>query len=376
MPYKEHLHIISFNVPYPPNYGGVIDVYYKIKALIKKGIKVHLHTFQYGREKSPELEELCYKVLYYPRLILSNPLNINNKLPYIVKTRKSKELLDNLLKDNYPIFFEGIHCSFYIDIPELFNRTCIIRMHNIEHIYYKNLARIEKNPIKKNYYNLESKKLRDFEKRLISADYIASISPSDHKILNIKYKNSFYLPAFHPNTRTVNLGNKGDYILYHGNLGVGENNEAALYLVNEIFNNLKVPFKIAGMNPSKELRRSINGQNHIELISEVSHKGINDLIKNAQINIMPTFQETGIKLKLINALFLGRYCLVNTKMIRNTNLEDLCLVTDKSDTMKGLIKEYFNKEFTKEEQANRKKVLEDLFDNNRNVEILLEKLYS
>lgn len=376
MPYKEHLHIISFNVPYPPNYGGVIDVYYKIKALIKKGINVHLHTFQYGREKSPELEELCYKVHYYPRLILSNPLNINNKLPYIVKTRKSKELLDNLLKDNYPIFFEGIHCSFYIDIPELFNRTCIIRMHNIEHIYYKNLARIEKNPIKKNYYNLESKKLRDFEKRLISADYIASISPSDHKILNIKYKNSFYLPAFHPNTRTVNLGNKGDYILYHGNLGVGENNEAALYLVNEIFNNLKVPFKIAGMNPSKELRRSINGQNHIELISEVSHKGINDLIKNAQINIMPTFQETGIKLKLINALFLGRYCLVNTKMIRNTNLEDLCLVTDKSDTMKGLIKEYFNKEFTKEEQANRKKVLEDLFDNNRNVEILLEKLYS
>ena len=28
-----HLHIIAFNVPYPANYGGVIDVFYRIKAL-------------------------------------------------------------------------------------------------------------------------------------------------------------------------------------------------------------------------------------------------------------------------------------------------------------------------------------------------------
>jgi len=27
------LHIISFNIPYPPDYGGVMDVFYKIKAL-------------------------------------------------------------------------------------------------------------------------------------------------------------------------------------------------------------------------------------------------------------------------------------------------------------------------------------------------------
>ncbi len=32
MPDK-YLHIISFDIPYPPNYGGVIDVFYKLKAL-------------------------------------------------------------------------------------------------------------------------------------------------------------------------------------------------------------------------------------------------------------------------------------------------------------------------------------------------------
>ncbi len=28
----EHIHLISFDVPFPADYGGVIDVFYKIKA--------------------------------------------------------------------------------------------------------------------------------------------------------------------------------------------------------------------------------------------------------------------------------------------------------------------------------------------------------
>jgi len=38
----KHLHIVSFDVPAPPSYGGVIDVYYKARALADLGVKVHL----------------------------------------------------------------------------------------------------------------------------------------------------------------------------------------------------------------------------------------------------------------------------------------------------------------------------------------------
>ena len=34
------LHIVSFDVPFPPNYGGVIDVYYKCKHLHQLGIEI------------------------------------------------------------------------------------------------------------------------------------------------------------------------------------------------------------------------------------------------------------------------------------------------------------------------------------------------
>ena len=39
-------------MPYPPNYGGVIDVFYKIKSLHAIGIKIILHCFKYGKNGS------------------------------------------------------------------------------------------------------------------------------------------------------------------------------------------------------------------------------------------------------------------------------------------------------------------------------------
>ena len=34
-----HLHVIAFDVPYPANYGGVIDVFYRVKALSEAGVR-------------------------------------------------------------------------------------------------------------------------------------------------------------------------------------------------------------------------------------------------------------------------------------------------------------------------------------------------
>ena len=39
----KYINIVSFNIPWPANYGGVIDVYYKMQALHKCGVKIILH---------------------------------------------------------------------------------------------------------------------------------------------------------------------------------------------------------------------------------------------------------------------------------------------------------------------------------------------
>ena len=42
----KELHVVAFDVPYPANYGGVIDIFYKVQALSEAGVKVHLHCYQ------------------------------------------------------------------------------------------------------------------------------------------------------------------------------------------------------------------------------------------------------------------------------------------------------------------------------------------
>ena len=49
------LHVVSFQVPFPPDYGGLIDVYYKLKALKEAGCSVVLHTYRYEVAEQPDL---------------------------------------------------------------------------------------------------------------------------------------------------------------------------------------------------------------------------------------------------------------------------------------------------------------------------------
>ncbi len=167
------IHIISFDVPYPPNYGGVIDVFFKVRALHAKGVKVHLHCFQYGREGANVLTKYCESVKYYPRNVAKSQLFM--KQPYIVISRDSERLVTDLLNDDYPILFEGIHtCNALID-PRLADRFKIVRTHNIEHDYYTNLAKVESNIFKRYYFYNEASKLETFESVLQKAQIIAAI---------------------------------------------------------------------------------------------------------------------------------------------------------------------------------------------------------
>jgi len=147
---EKDLHIISFNIPFPANYGGVIDVFYKIVALNKIGINIHLHCFKYGRKQSDELKKYCKNVYYYNRNMSVS--RFFTTTPFIVESRTSHNLISRLLKDNYPILVEGLHCSKLLKHAELKNRKKYIRMHNIESDYYKLLAKNENNLLKKIFF--------------------------------------------------------------------------------------------------------------------------------------------------------------------------------------------------------------------------------
>ena len=64
---ERHLHIITHDIPFPADFGGVIDIFYKIKSLHQNGVKIHLHCFENKRTRQIELEKYCEAVYYYER---------------------------------------------------------------------------------------------------------------------------------------------------------------------------------------------------------------------------------------------------------------------------------------------------------------------
>lgn len=369
---QKSIHIVSFDVPFPPSYGGVIDVYYKIKALKEAGVAVHLHCFMYGREKSADLEKICASVNYYNRE-MSNALLFSN-FPFIIASRRSPELLANLSKDNLPVLFEGLHCCYYLDAPELKGKKKFVRTHNIEHDYYRSLADVESRMLKRFYFRREAKKLERFEKKLALADAVLAISPADAKCLSSRYRNVHHVMAFHPYEEVIIQPGRGKFALYHGNLEVGENNQAALFLAKEVFNSLEIPLVIAGNNPSEELKKFAKENRNITLKANISTAEIDQLIAEAHVNILPTFQATGIKLKLLAALFRGRFVLVNSPMVANTGLESVCVIGETAPAFKSQLLKLFREDFKEEEIEKRKILLAEKFSNKRNVEKIVEMI--
>jgi hypothetical protein len=366
------INIISFDVPYPANYGGVIDVFAKIKEFKAKGIKVILHCFEYGRPQSKELEALCEKVYYYKRRtgFMSN----FSGLPYNVKSRISAELTKNLLSNDYPILFEVLHTCYLLSDPRLLKRLKVYRHSNIEHEYYKHLAKSEKKLLKKIYLHLEAGKLKRFESVINHADVILAVNECDVSYFKDKYPKvrTEFLPSFHSNTEIKIKEGKGDYILYNGNLSISENYSAVIWLAENVFCKITDQVKVAGLNPPDFLVTELKKYKNIELLANPDDKKMNELIENAHVHVLHTEQATGMKLKLMNVLHSGRFVICNDKMIEGTGLkanEGLVICNSPQDFI-SRIGSVMKKDFTPQLITERRTQLEK-FSNQRNMEKLL-----
>lgn len=375
----KRIHIVSFQVPYPADSGGVIDVYYKAKALKDAGYNVVLHSYAYhGRENCSELQEFADEVYTYKRK--TGLRSLLSFTPYIVNSRKSDELLLNLLKDDAPILFEGAHTTALLSSPLLKGRKKFVRTHNVESEYYRELARASTSPFKKLFFIMESWKLKRYEPELKDADILFTITDKEKKTFESICPGTKVelLPCFHnglsSEVAAEDIG-KGGYILYNGNLCVDENVKAALFLINEVAVATEgTKWIIAGNTPAGSLYEAAERAGNVEIIANPTNDEMTRLITGAAVNILTTFQATGIKLKLLGTLYKGGYCIVNDKMIESTGLDALCTIANTPIEMRDAIIRLTRTEISTEEIAERRKVLFEKYDNNRNITILTSHL--
>lgn len=318
---EKRLHIISFDVPLPADYGGAIDVFYRLKALHELGVKITLHCYEYGRGESKELEKYADMVIYYPRR--KRLMDVVDKLPFIVKTRSSRALMRNLLFDKHPILFEGLHTTFMLNDERLNDRIRMVRTHNIEHEYYGALAKLATG-FRKKFYQSEARKLKAYEPRLKFATHIFAIKEDDAFYFKQYCKNTHVLPAC-ASTESGSSEDTLPYCLFQGNLSVPENEQGLIWLIANVFApyNLTNKLKVAGKRPSETIVQHCK-QHNIQLIANPNDAEMHELIQEARVHVFHSDQDTGVKLKVVNALRSPGAILANQKMLRGTDFEHLC----------------------------------------------------
>ncbi len=339
------LHIVSFDVPWPANYGGVIDVLNRIQALHASDVSIILHCFDYGRGEVELLKKWCDEVHYYPRK--NKVASMVGKDPMIVASRTCKHLLKNLKAHGAPILFEGQHTTAYLGHPELKDQIQLVRVHNVEHDYYAQLGRQEKSSWKKKYFKTEAKRLKKHEKNLQKADQLLCITPKDTEYYQSQYGNATHLPVAircqFPELKAERIVNY-PFALYHGNLCVAENDRAAHWLLNNICSKTDVRFIFAGKLPTAGLKRKIEGFENVELIANPDDETLHQYMTQTNVHLLYTQQSTGIKLKLMHALCSGKPVLCNEKMVVGTGLEPFCDVKETPEEAIREVHEYLQQQ--------------------------------
>ena len=262
---------------------------------------------------------------------------------------------------------EGVHCTYLLHDNRFSNRRCFVRLHNVEHIYYRHLSKNTTSFFNKLYFLFESWRLKWYEKSIVNkATFWGVIEKDDEVYRKLGCKNIDFLPLFLPEWNVKSHQGNGIFCLYQGDLSIGENEKAAQWLVENVFKELEINLVIAGKNPSAKLTALVESKSTMCMIANPDEAEMQDLIEKAQLNLIPSFNSTGIKVKLVNALFNGRHCLVNDSTVNGTGLESLChIATNDGDFIRNIV-DLYKSPFQQEDIAMRQNVLLKMFNNQRN----------
>ncbi len=352
-----------------------MDVYFKLRALHRLGYQIILHSYQYRQNtENAHLEELCEQVYYYNRR--RRLTDFLSPLPYIVVSRQNPELLTNLQQNDAPILFEGLHCCSYLQHSTLRERSRVVRMHNIEWKYYEALADQEKHPLKRLHFRIESNKLKKYESEVLRGIPILAINPEENRYLLEEGLESQTIEAFHPYDEPEYHPDKQKMVLFHGSLDVHENINSALWIIDELAAHTpEIQYCIAGKRPDVQIVKRAENHPNVTVVADPDVEELQGLICQAQINLIITFQNTGIKLKLLNALFVGGYCIANTPAVYASELDEQVLIADDPEKIRSLIRQYIETLFTRALFDQRKNKIMIKYNNQVNAEKITRIIY-
>lgn len=323
-------------LPYPLDNGGKINSYTKLQALHDGGHIVDLLCFD-QREKTPpddikHMCQICHLVKtfflritteYYKFHMTMIALgSLFTKDSYGVYKFKSKEMVDYLRKlaktEKYDcIYFDHLQLYVYGKYTsELWpDAKTILDEHNCETMIMQRMLENSKNIAKKIFLELETYKLRKFERKALSEIFHTIVlSKEDYgalkKVKGGKFEHTIIQTGVPDSGKKKNHRQTGNKIpiLFVGSLAWKPNDQGLIWFLTEVvplLNEAEYPYHlyIVGKNASETVKKLTEQNANITITGYVPD--VNDYYELCHYMIVPLFIGSGLRVKIIEAFSHG-----------------------------------------------------------------------
>ncbi|NOU48640.1 MAG: glycosyltransferase [Bacteroidales bacterium] len=374
--------------PWPAHEGGPIAMNSIIQGLLNAGHQVKILAVNSDKYKvkqkdiPTEYQNKTGIELIHINLSV-NPLhaflNLFTNTSYHVQRFISKQFDEHLTHilqhETFDVVqFETVFMAPYISTVQKYSKAkLILRAHNIEHLIWERLAASEANPLKKWYLQHLSRTLKEYELQILDKfDGIAAITPADAGFFKKNTsKPTIDIPFGIDSAKYKPCNLIGDFpSLFHlGSMNWIPNEEGIKWflekvwpIVNERHPTLKL--YLAGRFMPEWLLK-IQRRN-VEVVGEVDDA--QQFICSKSIAIVPLLSGSGIRIKIIEAMALGK-AVVSTSIgaegISVKSGTDLLLADDPIDFASAIDSLVNNQKLTSELGANARLRIEENYDNRK-----------
>ena len=327
-------------LPYPPVSGGVIKsnkvVHFlseryelTVACLLKNEDTQHRAAFQ----TTVQLSNFISEELNVPRtaknLILSNlqgiPLNLFRN-----KSAAFKQKVNAVIHQ-----YDVVFCDHYVMfqyIPENFKGKIVLHEHNCEYLIWKRYAGIEKSLPKKLALLNQASRIKKYERQICRKADVILAAPNDiEELVKIGADKQRSLETYHLGDDSLLEQEKLQFqpdnntLLYIGTLSWEANIDGLLWFYKDIFPLLKkknpaIKLRIIGRHPDERLIRI--AENDKDIILEGFVEELEPYFRNSNVFITPLRFGSGIKVKVVNSLYMGIPCVTTSIGAEGLKTED------------------------------------------------------
>ncbi len=272
------------------------------------------------------------------------------------------------------ILLEGIYLMRYIEVIRKYSTSLVaLRPHNVEYIIWQRLYKSEANWLKKQYLGLLANRMKQFELTHINlADILLPLSDTDMQIFK---ENGCSLP-YHTfpigyvfDKLTESSGNEENAVSFIGGMDWMPNREGVEWFINRVWGNViaQIPgakFYLAGRNFPDDIKRlKVPG---LVVVGEVDNAQA--FILSKSVSIVPLFAGSGMRVKIIEAMALGRVVIsttVGAESLHYTNGKDILIADDETSFAHAIINMLSNNEQRRMIGKNAQQLVADKYDNQK-----------